>query len=246
MLHIWHEDSLNSSTTQFWLFLKEYGYIPVNTDIIGHESNNKLLKYVKAQQFNSNDTYIILMDAVNDNSDIKVKYTNLLRYTKQYSNVHVSRLLCFEYLMLRFDSFDVWIKSNNKNIEPLLQVRKALIDVIDRGYAWHNNDTIVDYVRSKYCITDDKEYKKRFFRITTEEICFELITDITNRAGRAFLINKTVLGECWINYCCAFCNGNIREARKFCYIARYKKDTKTKAGNLWNGTLAKQIVERKY
>ena len=82
MLHIWHEDSLNSSTTQFWLFLKEYGYIPVNTDIIGHESNNKLLKYVKTQQFNSNDTYIILMDAVNDNSDIKVKYTNLLRYTE--------------------------------------------------------------------------------------------------------------------------------------------------------------------
>jgi len=29
-----------------------------------------------------NDTYIILMDAVNDNSDIKVKYTNLLRYTE--------------------------------------------------------------------------------------------------------------------------------------------------------------------
>ena len=44
MIHIWHEDSTNSATTQFWNFLKNSNIhnILINADIRGFNSNKNL------------------------------------------------------------------------------------------------------------------------------------------------------------------------------------------------------------
>ena len=224
MIHIWHEDNNNSSTTLFWKFIKCYGLIPSNTEIIGYESNYNLLNAIKEKRFNSNDTYIILMDNVSDNPDVKTKYSKALKYTRNYNNVHLSKLLCFEYLMLRFNDFTTWTKRLDKENKQLLEVREALIKVIDNGYAWHSETIIKKYVINKFQIGNTQEFKRKFANISSEKICFELLADLTSLADRCFIINKTSFGDCWTCNCCKF-----YKFKNKCYISRYHKKSEEKA-----------------
>ena len=93
MIHIWHEDSLNSSTQQFWKFLKDnkVSTLLLEADIKGFNGNENLQAYIEEEAvFNKNDTYYIFMDYVLDNEwalnvwiDTKSFIKNLIKYAME-------------------------------------------------------------------------------------------------------------------------------------------------------------------
>jgi hypothetical protein len=53
MIHIWHEDNVNSATTQFWEFLKINNVSPLlrNADIIGFNGNKNFWNNTDANNY---------------------------------------------------------------------------------------------------------------------------------------------------------------------------------------------------
>ncbi len=107
MIHIWHEDSTQSATTQFWLFLKQNNVHAVlkDADIQGFGSNSNLLDYIKIHNFNPQDIYHIFVDKVMDNQKALKYYIDIRQEVRIYKNVIVHNLLSFEYMILTFKYF---------------------------------------------------------------------------------------------------------------------------------------------
>ncbi len=87
MIHIWHEDSTNSATTQFWNFLKNSNIhnILINADIRGFNSNKNLSDYISTYTFDNNDIYHVFIDKVSDNQKALKYYVDIKEmypYTK--------------------------------------------------------------------------------------------------------------------------------------------------------------------
>ena len=112
MIHIWHEDSNNSSTNLFWEFLKKYKVSNVmdNAEIKGFNGNQNLYDYVCNATYNTNDKYYIFIDCVPDNQKALRYYYGIKQSTVHINNVEVLDLLCFEYLILKFKYLLNWIK----------------------------------------------------------------------------------------------------------------------------------------
>lgn len=251
MVHIWHEDSKRSSTTQFWCFLQNefVAKILYDAEIRGFGSNEALVTELQYCKFKSSDIYYILLDNVLDNPDIVVLHKKVKRIEHKNKNVVVSNLLCFEFLILSFIYLDAWVKpyNVNKGYTSAMCVRDAFINCINNNGMWVRNKVIVDYVIDKWNLThlDDFGIKRELSFITSEDIAFHLLCDIVNSGSLDFTTTKTRLGTCWTCNCCDKdneVNKTNKNNRKHCNLYRYKKDRRTKALNLLNCTAAKQIL----
>lgn len=70
VLHIWHEDSENSATTQFWLFLSKHIPELKGASVHGFGSNKNLTLFTITHTFNTSDIYFIFLDLPRDNPKV--------------------------------------------------------------------------------------------------------------------------------------------------------------------------------
>lgn len=247
MIHIWHEDSAQSATTQFWIFLKVNNVHTAmnNSDIRGFGSNSNLLKYIKIHSFNPQDTYHIFVDKVIDNQKALKYYIDIKQEVKAYKNVVVHNLLSFEYMMLRFKNFIEWTEptGNNQLYSISKPVRKQFIDCIDNQIPWVRQKDIVAFVVKRFNInTNMNSWQRELQFISSENVATSLLSAMTNGGTVDFGISKTRFGECWHCNCCSKYKA-YKIGNKKCRIYKYHKKALEKARNLWNNTYAKNIAK---
>jgi len=246
MIHIWHEDSTNSATTQFWNFLKQscVHKILIDADIKGFNSNKNLHDYILTCSFNINDTYHIFIDKVTDNQKALKYHIAVKQKVAAYKNVIVHDLLCFEYLMLRFRYFIEWTRptGNNKSYTECEIIRKHFITCIDNNISWVRQKQIVSFVVKRFKINVSKNNWQRELQfISSENIASAILSTMTNGGTIDFGISKTRLGICWQCNCCVK-HKSPAIGNKKCRIYKYNKKALDKARNLWNNTYAKNII----
>ena len=83
MVHIWHEDSKDSSTSQFWYFISRSNICPEisNANIVGFGGNDRLTDAVEQERFNPRDIYIIIID----NSKILPYFVRVKKIADKYT-----------------------------------------------------------------------------------------------------------------------------------------------------------------
>ena len=246
MIHIWHEDNQNSATTKFWQVMcdSEVSQKLISIDIRGFGGNNKLADYLREYKFNSSDTYIIFVDKVLDNSKALTYYIDIRNTVKQYKNVYLADLLCFEYMILRFEDFVSWTEPVKliMGYQEAKQIRDDFIKCIDNGEHWITESSIVEYiVKHKGIDTTKVGWQEELPYISSEYLATLLLSIMTNGGTTEFGISKTKFGNCWYSDCCHKYDGAV--GSKKCRIYEYRKTSAEKAINLWNGTLAKEIVD---
>lgn len=213
--------------------------------IQGFDGNDKLASHIKNFNFNTKDKYIILADMVLDNSKALAYYLDISNSIRGYNNVYLSDLLSFEYMMLRFKYFINWTEPMKiiSGYEQAKPIRNKFIHCIDNGISWVTEPDIVNYiVKRKGIDTNKPGWQRELTFISSENIATLLLSTMTNGGTTEFGISKTRFGNCWYNNCCHkhnSVNGNNK-----CRIYKYNKTSLEKAKNLWNGTLAKQIINK--
>lgn len=254
MIHIWHEDDLDSSTTQFWRFLKKHKLCRklADAEIKGFGGNNKLLDELEAYVFDKDDTYYIFLDLVIDNSYVTSYIHRLNVVCKSNSNVIKVNNLCFEYLILSFIDFVKWTQpfKVNKGYKECERVRKQFIHCINNNIPWVLNKDIVDFIVKTYNIdltTDEGE--DRLNRITSEQIATLILSKMTNTGELGFQVSKTILGPCWTCDCKNNCERSItskyKDVYRHCYLNKLpiQKTSESKAYDLWTGTEAHNMLK---
>ena len=250
MVHIWHEDSERSSTTQFWKFLQYNNVSPKlrNAEIKGFSGNKLLLNHLKdcitTGNINPNDVYIIFADNVQDNDIVMRYYLQIESIASSYSNIHVQKLLSFEFLMLKFKYLTTWTDRNyvDKSYEEAKQLRNIIIDIVDNNKEWYRNEQLVKYVvKRKNINTSVNDWRNTLTTVSTENIVTWILGQITEHRFRETKINKVTLGNCWKCNCCGMHPGKRIDNQK-CSLYSYRKTSQEKANNLWNCTVAKQII----
>lgn len=232
MIHIWHEDSMNSATTVFWNYLK---YCKVNSklenaEIVGFSGNKKLFDYVSNCKFNKNDVYIIFMDCVYDNLVVMEMYEKLNTVVSNKDNVFIMNLLSFEYLILSFKYFESWVRPlvNLNKYNYLCKVRSAFLLCVEEKSRLCQDAVLIDYMNRSF-------QARNIEKITTEQLATHLLSDFTGSLKGDFIITKKHLGSCWT---CTCCDKYKKDLNKKCSHAVNKKTTKDKAFNLYNNSLA--------
>ena len=245
MIYILHEDSPQSATTAFWNFMFQGKVSPQlsNISVTGFGGNKRLADQLKAYKFDPRHTYIILADMVLDNPRALRYYNEIIKTIKPYNNVYLADLLCFEYMMLRFRYFVRWTEpiKTIKGYQEAKLVRDCFIKCVDSGVSWVNDPKIVAYIVKKKGInTSQPNWRVDLSKISSENVATLLLSEMTNSGATDFSISKTYFGDCWTCNCCIKYNNSIGCEK--CSIYVYKKTAIEKARNLWNGTVAKQIV----
>lgn len=241
MLHIWHEDSANGATTQFWEFICKNSCFPLlkNAEIAGSNSNDNLVKKLAHYRFDVNDIYYIFLDRVPDNPDALQLYDRAKQIVSKYKNIVLSDLLCFEYLMLSFKYFSQWVKlkKRNKGLDFADKTRVEFIQCINNHDNWINYKQIKNYVilKNNLANLNSEEQDNAFAYITQEQIAYQLLCDMCNSGVLDFRITKTCFGTCWTCNCCD-------KNKPMCNLYKYHKDSCTKAMNLWNCTVAHKLL----
>lgn len=252
MVHIWHEDSKDSSTTQFWNFLKKSNIsILLNgADIEGFGGNDKLLDQLNDCEINDDDIYYIFLDCVYDNPSILDAIYELDDICTIHKNVISANILCFEYLILGFIDLEKWIgKQHNQTQQYLFKVRQEFIERAKSGESIHSNKTLVNYICKRRNIsTDNADWLDRVSKVTSEQLATLILSDLTGGGPLGFRVTKTVFGLCWTCDCKDNCDhsvkNNHRNACKQCYLnqQKFKKTSQVKACDLWYGTDVHRIL----
>lgn len=235
MVHIWHEDSDNSATTQFWNFLKKSRvcYNISFAEIRGFSGNQNLFDFIYTCNFNNKDVYLVFMDCVYDNPKVMNLYKKVVKLVNSKSNVFVLNLLSFEYLILSFKYFENWTRSlvSIDKYNYLCKIRIDLLSCIRNKDLLIYYPLLVEYMRS---------FQSRdISRITTEQLATHLLSDFTGSLKGDFIITKKHLGSCWT---CTCCDKYTKDLVKKCSHAGNKKTDKEKALNLYHNTLARTYL----
>lgn len=246
MIHIWHEDSKNSTTNQFWNFFKA-NYVSkslANADIQAFNGNQRLCNYLEVVEFNIQDKYYIFIDKVTDNHLALQYYKKAKKITKKHPNVKLINLLSFEYLLLKFKYFVEWTRpvAYIQLYDECIQVRKEMIHCIETNQSWINNDIIVNFIiKRKQININNQNWQRELCFISSEKVVTTIINAMTNGGTTEFGVSKTNLGRCWHQDCC-YKYKNSKVGNKKCRMYRYKKTSRDKAKNLWNNTDARKII----
>lgn len=246
MIHIWHEDSMDSATTQFWRFLaaKYTDGLSAETEIRGFGGNHKLYTHLNETEFDSHDLYYIFMDKVPDNPKALKYYLNTVKIVSGYHNVVLADLLCFEYLLLKFEHFIKWTKpvkcgSLYKECE---HVRTEMIHSIETGNSWVLYDPILHFIaKQKRIDLHIPGWQKELSFISSENIVTLLLSCMTNGGTTEFGVSKTRLGRCWYeDYCFKYDNDHTGFNK--CRMYGDQKTSEAKARTLWEKTDAKNLL----
>lgn len=248
MIHLWHEDSENSSTTQFWEFLKKEHVSSIldNADIRGFSSNSALYNHIQKVSFNKNDIYYIFIDKVFDNNKAYKYYKDAKRLVSTFPNVILADLLCFEYLMLKFRYIEAWTRpmKNSDMYNKCLKAKEEFKACVESGESWTKvNDIISIVVILKNIDTNKPNWKCELNYISSETVATSILSAMVNGGTTDFNVSKTRFGLCWTCKCCSRYTASAIADKK-CRIYRYRKTSNDKAGNLWNNTQAKSLISK--
>lgn len=252
MVHIWHEDSMDSSTTKFWEFIRDSKICKKldSVDIRGFDGNNKLLQHLEITDIIHSDTYYILLDTVPDNMFIIESIKAVKEVCKKHKNVIYPEVVCFEYFMLMFKDIVNWTSKNksDKGYSEAVNIRRHIISCMHDNKSWEEDEVIVKYlIRNKNKKGEDAD---RYIENTTlEQISTLLLSKITGGGPLGFQITKTIFGRCWTCSCKDKCDHSIytnnKNAWRICRLntLKYKKTSVAKAYDLWVGTDAHNIIK---
>ncbi len=247
MVHIWHEDSNNSTTTQFWEFLKreKVSKLLYGAEIKGFNGNKNLADYVKNFKFNYSDKYYIFIDNVQDNKSALVYYRFIKDYTMGIPNVKVENILCFEYLMIKFRYFIEWTQpvKHTELYDLGIKAREEFIECAESNNKWFRYNNIVRLIiKLKYINTRVTGWERQIENLSSENVAALILSAMTNGGTTDFGITKTRFGKCWHCDCCNKYTDSKRGNEK-CRMYKYKKKSSEKAHILWNNTYAKKCIE---
>ena len=248
MIHIWHEDSENSVTTQLWKFLANNIKELNNADIRGYGGNEKLREHIEKAKFNSNDMYYIFMDYVLDNNSALNVYIDTKRYIKSLNmpNIIMSRLTCIEFMLLEYKYFISWTKplSNiSKNYIEAEKILEKFVNTVKKQESWINDKDICKYIIYNYHIdTTKKNWQEKLNYISSEKISALLCKVMTNGGKLRFNISKTILGDCWQ---CNCCNLNTKKISDLCWLYTNNNNATSqyKANMLWKYAVSKYVLK---
>lgn len=244
-IHIYHEDSTLSSTTQFWRGITNL-LIPNNTiEIKGFNGNEELCKYLANISINNHDIYIIFMDKVVDNQKALSQYKKARRLTDKYKNVYISNLLSFEYLILTFKYLQEWTEpiQFNRQYRDALVARKCLINAVNNKITWISDANLINYISQYKGISlNSNTLYIQLSHISYENLATDILSRIVNGGKNDFSLSKTHFGNCWLCNCCTR-HSKVSGPKK-CRLYGYSKTSKEKATNLWNCTQAKLLIRK--
>ena len=238
MVHIWHEDSENSATQKFWEFLRDNDVSQTlkGADIRGFSGNENLQSYIEEAYFDINDTYYIFMDYVKDNIWAYNTWCDTRNYIKseKLNNVIMSRLNCFEFMILEFSYFREWTKPLKGLSKDYLEAEKILSDyvkIIRARKSWRQNEDILKYALKINNITEGSDgWRYNVKKITSEQLSTSILSILTNGGRTKFGVSKTKLGDCWITSCCTNTKSNVTG---ICALHLLQYSAKIKADKLW-------------
>ena len=256
MLHIWHEDSTDSSTTQFLNFLKQNRLTIKlsNADIQGLNGNDSLIDKLENTVIQDTDIYLVLFDNVIDNPDVITYKDRLITICNKHRNVIEANLLCFEYIILSFIYLDKWTKpiSRDSGYGEALKMRELFMQGIHSGVNWGESKILLDYIcKLKQIDVTTLNGINKLNRITSEHVASLILSRITGTSKSGFIVNKRTLGLCWTCECRDKCDHSIlgdTDNWRHCYLNNTKpktiKASQAKACELYYGTELYKILKQ--
>jgi hypothetical protein len=194
MVCIWTEDSTGGFN--FWKQINKYifdGKLTVETK----ESNSGFSDAVnELSDSDINNEYFIFFDYPLDNEALVNEYKDLVKAVNNSplkNNIHICKIICYEYLLLSFKEITQWTLCNKTN-------------------TIQNLNTIMSNIRDYHIdiksITDENclEYLYGFKRYSTERVLKSLATAVTDKA---YWSSKD-FGKCW------HCDCSDIETTKYC------------------------------
>lgn len=230
MVHIWHEDSTESSTSTMWKFLvKEKFNKKVQFEIFGTNGNGKLVQKVMSNKYTDEDIYIIFIDVPFNNEKTLGIYRDLMELTEDIKNVYVAKIICFEDLILKFKLLREWTRPTNEEAAIRYDSIYSIVEEFNKN-GWQNSIELREYIKKKYEMSLDK--------VSSEKVAALLLTDLTRMSKAMFRVSKTQLGDCWTSSCCNFIN-----LSHFCSLSKDMLSSKEKAEYIYKMTSIKHILD---
>ena len=181
---LWIEDRKGKASYMFWkIFMQQ-----LFPDIIveSKTNNSELVKAVKALQDNENH-YIIMLD---NSFDQEQKILKEYSYMKR--NILLIDIICFEYILLEFNSLIDWIYAPDDEFrlkrKSTIKARELLIQNIQSED--FNYKAIQEII----------EYDNHLDNHNIEQLSAKLLFDLTRNTG--FEVSKGSIGMCWVDSCC--------------------------------------------
>lgn len=187
--YLWIEDRKGKSGYMFWKTFMQQLFPSVVVE--SKKNNSELVKAVSGLQ-DSENRYIILFDNSFDNVQIYQEQKRLQQCVSLKKNVMLVDIICFEYLLLEFDSLIDWVFASEDNLRETrslaISARNKLVKLIASGD--------LNYKFLKELVIYDKHLEQH----NIEQLAAKLLFDITRNTG--FEVSKGRIGECWIKSCC--------------------------------------------
>ena len=186
---LWIEDRKGKASYMFWkIFMQQ-----LFPDIIveSKTNNSELVKAVKALQDNENH-YIIMLDNSFDNLQVYQEQKILKEYSDMKRNILLIDIICFEYILLEFNSLIDWIYAPDDEFrlkrKSTIKARELLIQNIQSED--FNYKAIQEII----------EYDNHLDNHNIEQLSAKLLFDLTRNTG--FEVSKGSIGMCWVDSCC--------------------------------------------
>ena len=247
MIHIWHEDSSEGATTQFWKLLKYYNVSDKlkDADIRGFNGNKHLVEYIRKTKINDNEQYFIFLDIALDNQNVRGHLEELVyKYARHKDNMHIINIPCFEYILLKFRYIVYWTSpnENSRSYKTYLKynmARVSLLSSIENENSWAEYSILRKYVAGKKLVKSLRDTTE-LSRITTERLAKIILRGLNSLLLLGYTVSNK-LGFCWY---CDYCKDadEIRNNGRKCRRFSKKTKAKSKANTLWKNSMACEII----
>lgn len=188
-LYLWLEDREGKSSYTFWKTLMSQ--IAPDVIVESKKNNSELVKAVK-QLKDEENRYILVFDNSFDNLQVYREYKLLKKQIQKKENVKLLEIICFEYLLLEFDSLISWIYAPDDEFlrkrAAVIKAREKLLEAIGAGN--------MDYKAFQEIVMYDQNLAEH----NIEQLAAKMLFDLTRNTG--FEVSKKLIGSCWVKSCC--------------------------------------------
>jgi hypothetical protein len=222
-IYLWLEDRKGKASYIFWTNLMQ----ELCPDVIveSKTNNSELVKAVKSLNDEENK-YIIVFDNSFDNQQIYQESRILGKYASKKDNVKLLNLICFEYILLEFDSLLDWIYAPEDEFRT------------KRKIAINAREKLIEAIRSEEqnykLMKEIVMYDNNLLEHNIEQLSAKLLFDLTRNIG--FKVTKGSIGNCWINNCCEWTK---RQEDDICGLDYERLSKSEKMHSIYNGTSLK-------
>lgn len=234
MIHIWHEDSANSSTDQLWKLIITNTDKRYNIEVRAFNGNAILRKEIEnnieyIQQ--SKDVFIIFMDCVQDNTKAFLEWIEVKHKLDGIKNAYLSDVMCIEWLLLSFKELYEWTCPLDDRSIKYNETYALVQKFLQLGYKWAVDKELREFIKTR-C-------KKPLTAVSCEEVAYILISSLLNGLRQRFIVSKKVLGRCWTCSCCEF-----KELSDTCRIRKMSMSSDIKAYKLYRESCIIREINR--